>query len=175
MTVRAKRPRGKGWRRLPLPAIARPSNALDIGGAFARYDGTKVFSMLVVAELPGEPAASGPTWHLSVSRYLHRPSDALVRRVLQAFDLVGAEEDNHNPGIARDFFQPVDSSRRGLCECKLEEETVVEPDGYTWTSPHRGRRDPRECRGCQYEQMVLSLGRHAPCPIHRQPKGALKP
>lgn len=49
-------------------------------------------------------------------------------------------------------------SERVECECKADERTVVEPDGYRWTTPH----DEKACRGCELERMM-----GAPCTIHR--------
>lgn len=89
---------------------------------------------------------NGPTWHLSVSRASFifggsRPTDEDVSTALSAFGMVGAEEDNHaNPftragGLARHFWLHTDPARRVGCECKSTEETVVDPDGYTYTRP----------------------------------------
>ena len=35
--------------------------------------------------------------------------------------------------------------------------TIVEPDGYTYTTPH----DEVECRGCDLERLIGK-----PCPMH---------
>ncbi|MDQ3276599.1 MAG: hypothetical protein M3Q39_16610 [Actinomycetota bacterium] len=57
---------------------------------------------------------------------------------------------------------PVDPDRRVDCECKLDEQTIVEADGYQWTTPADG-----PCRGCEFE---LTIGK--PCTIHRSQAAA---
>lgn len=115
-----------------------------------------VVSTLDRAKLPrGE--GSGPQWHISVTRYRNkRPNDDHVRRALRDFHMVGAEEDNHHPGNARHFFLVCNPADRVTCECKEDEVTVVEPDGYTW------QNDPNDCRGCEWERR---WGK--PCAIHQ--------
>lgn len=119
----------------------------------------RVLSALELAELPDGSGEYGPQWHVSISARGKRPKDHHVRRALRAFAMVGAEEDNHHPGNARHFWLPVDPTRRVDCECKAEEATVVEPDGYTYTNPH----DPERCRGCEFQRL---MGK--PCPLHSE-------
>ena len=112
-------------------------------------------------EMAGSPVTGEPTpqWHISVSSRGRRPKPHEIRRALRALGMVGAEEDNHHPGVARHFWLPVDPAHRVGCECKAAEDTITGPDGYQWTNPKPGAGD---CRGCEYE------GRHGPpCPIHR--------
>lgn len=58
----------------------------------------------------------------------------VLARVLRDFDMVGAEEDNHQPGIARNFWRLCDAApdAPSQCECKSDETTIVETDGFTW-------------------------------------------
>jgi hypothetical protein len=105
----------------------------------------RVISALDIANLP--KGGVGPQWHISVTRNGKRASDLELRRALRAFDMVGAEEDNHHPGNARHFFMPVDPAERVECECKTTEETVVERDGYRWSN------SPVQCRGCEWERL----------------------
>jgi len=111
--VRAERsPRWQAWRRGRFLAL----------------------STLDEMELPDGSGRTGPTWLVSISRRgTRRPTDEECRRVLSAFGLAGAAEDNHENGIARKFWMPVDPAERRACECKETEEQVVEPDGYTWS------------------------------------------
>lgn len=151
-----KRPRGPdAWQPLDVPRVLWTPNTL----AVSRWQrgAVIVVSALEDAELPG---ASGATWHVSISRMGKRPRPRDVEHALRDFDMRGAEEDNHHPGVARHYFQPVDPAYRGLCECKTTEDVVVERDGYTWTNP---KLDAVEgCRGCEFERL-----QHKPCPIHR--------
>lgn len=122
-----KEPLAPGWRR-----IAR----LDNGHGWQLRDLT-VFSTSADMELPG--GGVGPTWLVSVSCGGGRATDREVRRALRAFGAVGAEEDNHEPGIARKFFLVADPAKRGICECKTDETTIVEPDGYRYSVAKEGK------------------------------------
>ena len=62
--------------------------------------GVIALSELAIAELP-DGAGVGPQWLVSISIRGQRASDAICARVLANFGLAGAEEDNHEPGIAR--------------------------------------------------------------------------
>jgi hypothetical protein len=117
-----------------------------------------VISSLVDADLP-DGSGVGPQWHVSVSARGKRPDDRQVRRALKAFGLVGAEEDNHHPGIARHFWRPVDPAHRVDCKCKATEEIITEADGYRWTNPKTSTTET--CRGCDIAPVTGK-----PCPIH---------
>lgn len=118
--------------------------------------GVFVVSELCEADLP-DGTGPGLQWLISISRRASRPRPQDVRRALRAFGMKGAEEDNHEPGIARKFWLPVDPAHRVDCECKATDELVVEPDGYRWSNA----RDPALCRGCDH---AAAFGR--PCPVH---------
>ena len=65
-----------------------------------------------------------------------RATDEEVARILREFDMVGAEEDNHHPGLARHFWRLCElrpGEVVGMCECKEGETQVVEADGYVWS------------------------------------------
>jgi hypothetical protein len=129
-----------------------------------RHDGTRVLSALELAEAPDGSCETIPQWHISISQQGHRPDADVVDRALRAFDMVGADEDNHHPGIARHFWLPVDPARRVECECKTTEDTVVDRDGYAWTNPKPETGEA--CRGCEIAPITKK-----PCPIH----GATRP
>lgn len=150
----------RGFSRAPLPA---PS-----GSWWTSHDWLRVCSTLEHSILPGTDDEVGPQWHLSVSKAVphlykgmpsraNRPSDADMARVIDAFRVPGGEEDNHHPGVARHLWCPVVEQYRTTCECKLSEATVVEADGYRWTT-----EAGEECRGCQYGRMFPSM----PCTVH---------
>lgn len=147
-----KRPQGDGWGevRWPLPGPTPRSSAWRRGPIV-------VLSELVWAELP-DGGGEGPQWTVSVSANGKRPKPKQVRRALRAFGMVGAEEDNHYPGVARGFWRPMDPSARVACQCKFDEQTIRDYDGYEWTTP----ANPGEgCRGCDYERWFGH-----PCPVH---------
>jgi hypothetical protein len=155
----AKRPKGTLWR------LERTETMPNTIGLSLHYVSPKlrVVSSLDLAELPDGSGEVGPQWHVSISARRKRPKDSLVRLALRDFGLVGAEEDNHHPGVARHFWMAVDPARRSDCECKVTEEVITERDGYRWTNP-----TDAPCRGCEYERR---FGRA--CPIHaRAPKVA---
>jgi hypothetical protein len=148
--VRERRP-GTGWTQHTPPA---PNT-----GALASSCWTKgpilVISELVLAELP-DGSGIGEQWLVSVSRRGKRPKPHDVRKALRAFGMVGAEQDNHHPGVAHHYWRPVDPERRVDCECKADERIVTDADGYQWTTPVDG-----PCRGCELEGLTGK-----PCPLH---------
>lgn len=140
-------------------------DTINQGTTWRSHDGLAVISSCIDAELPGtDPPLPGPTWHLSVStielRRTHseRPTNADLAHVADCFGLEAWEEDNHYPGVARHIWCPIDPAYRSDCSCKTTERNVVEPDGFTWTTPKDG-----PCRGCDYRRMHGSL---YPCPLH---------
>ena len=155
--------RGTGWSR-------RINDRVPNASAWATADGLLVLSSLDDAVLPGSDDQVGPTWIVSTSRIrvggssplnrdARRPTDDDLRRVVAAFGLPAFDEDNHYPGVSRIVFCPLDERWRTACECKVTEALIVEPDGYTWTTP---RDDNEGCRGCEAERWRF-IER---CPIH---------
>jgi hypothetical protein len=149
-----RHPSGQGWIRSAVPDVLRVGN--EHISAW-RYGRILVMSQLAEMKMP-QSEVVGPTWLVSVSRSGRRPSASDVRKVRRCFDMRSAEIDNHHPGCAVNLFLPVDPRYRVDCECKDDEVTITEADGYTWTTPKDG-----ECRGCELERM---LGQARPCPIH---------
>lgn len=146
-----QRPRGGGWRRLPGTTTAAQAESWWTDG------GVVVGSSLVMADLPDGSGRTGLQHLVSVSGAGgKRPTRAELRRALSAFGFLGAEEDNHFPGIARHFWRPVDVAARVDCQCKEDELVVEEPDGYRWTTPRNG-----VCRGCELQALLGN-----PCPLH---------
>lgn len=79
--------------------------------------------------------------HLSVSVILdRRPTNREIEMVRHDFDMEDAEEDNHLPGRIRNLFLPLHLPRGtvGICDCKADEEQMVEPDGFTWSKKRHG-------------------------------------
>jgi len=154
-----RRPSLPGWVELPLPLVPTALRASLAVSAW-KNGTTVVISSLENAELP-DRSGVGPQWQISVSRMGKRPKPHDVRRALRAFGMVGAEEDNHHPGVARHFWVPVDAAHRVDCQCKEDEHMVTEPDGYQWTNPKDG-----PCRGCELAELTGS-----PCPLHPAERG----
>lgn len=91
--------------------------------------------IVVLSAVERAEYGSGIEWqfHISVSANGRRADNDAVKRALLDFDMEGAEEDNHDPGIARHFWLPVNKSAGVItCECKDTEKTIVEADGYTY-------------------------------------------
>ena len=107
-----------------------------------------------------------PTWHVSASalritrRSVRRPTDEEMARVRRDFAMTQAEEDNHQPGNARNLWLVMDPALRKDCECKVDEVVVIDPaDGFQW----QNAKSPSDCRGCELRRL---LGR--PCPLHAE-------
>ena len=160
---RELRPHTDGWRSIPVKeaaAVLRRPNIIAVS-AWQRGP-TCVISALELAEYP-DGNGFGPQWHVSVSRLGKRPKWNDVRATLRAFGIVtDAEEDNHHPGNARHFWVPLDPARRVECQCKADEEVVVDRDGYVWTNPKDGT-----CRGCEFSQLIGKV-----CPLHPEARHA---
>lgn len=130
--MKERRPNSNAWKRVEdLPALL-----LDSGYSVWRSRRIRVISALEMAEMPDGSGDVGPTWHVSVSTSSGgEASDAEMQRVRLAFGMTEAEEDNHEPGRARNLWLVVDPARRVACECKTTETIVVEENGHTWSSP----------------------------------------
>ena len=151
----ARTPRGNDWTSDRLVAAAPSGRRLAIGQRW-QSGPVVVISSLDMAKLP-QSEEIGPQWHVSVSADGKRPKPHHVRRALRAFDMADAEEDNHHPGVARHFFMPVDPAARVTCECKEDETTIVEPDGYTWSQA------AGHCGGCDLQRATGKT-----CSVHKQ-------
>jgi len=160
--ARERTPRDGSWRRIPDPALALDRS---LASSMWRNGQVVVKSSLIMAELP-DRSGVGLQWLISVSRSGKRPKPHEVRRALRAFGMEAAENDAHHPGVARHFFLVVDEAHRVACECKVDEEIIVDRDGYRWTNPVGAREDPSLCRGCEHERLRAAAGRPSPCPIH---------
>lgn len=158
---------GRHGELIPVSGFSRVSAPTLPAGisAWRSHDGLRVTSGLHQANQPGsgEPPKVGPSWLVAVSR---APVADVARCTVTDDDLVHAvtgfampafDEDNHHPGIARHLWCPVDELYRNACECKLSETTIVEANGYEWTTD-----DGEECRGCDYERRF-----GLPCTIHQ--------
>ena len=149
-----------GWRRLPDPRLPGP---LPVSISAWSDGQATVISALEMTEAPDGSHDIIATWHISVSERGKRPRPRVLKRALAAFGMLDAEQDNHHPGGACHFLQPVDPARRRDCECKVTEVVVTEPDGYQWTNPSDG-----PCRGCELAKLLPGK----PCPLH--PAGDLE-
>lgn len=151
------RPRGS-WREIadwPLeggPPVGAVYEASGRSATLVR--GLRVISTRVLAVYPYSDGI-GLQDHVSISCSQHRPSRRQVEIALAAFGMVGTEEDNHHPGIARHFWRAVDPAHRVDCQCKASDTTIVD-GSYAWTNPVEG-----PCRGCEFTRLS---GR--PCPLH---------
>lgn len=135
----------------------------EVVGAIYESRGVLVISTRVDAVYPSG-VGYGPQDHVSISRRQHRAPQSDIDRALVAFGMVGTEEDNHHPGIARHFWRPVDPAHWATCQCKTSEVVLVDPrDGYTWTNP---AQDPGECRGCEYARLIGRWRGQTACPVH---------
>lgn len=141
------------WRtyeRLLLDGAPVPSNHYGKEGAWRRG------KVLVRSSLIAAPFHDVWKWQwlVSVSRDGRRANDETVTQVLKDFGIPDAEEDNHKSGVSRAFFRICDLApgTPSVCECKIDEKVIVEPDGYTYSEP----KDPVEAAAQKEEfaQMV---------------------
>lgn len=147
-----KRPTGGSWKPWKAPPPVLWAESVVSCSLWGKRS-IRVISALELVKYPTGDEI-GPQWHISISTKGERPKNVFA--ILRDFGMSHGEEDNHHPGIARHFWLPIDPAHRADCECKADEVTIVEPDGYRWTNPRDG-----ECRGCQLESMT---GRK--CPMH---------
>ena len=152
------RPRSSAWVELcPWPLV---EDGPPVGAVYERGGRLRVISTRILAVYPDSDGV-GLQDHVSVSCAGHRPTVREVALALAAFGMVGTEEDNHHPGIARHFWRAVDPAHRVECQCKTTETTIVDGN-YAWTNPIDAV-EGESCRGCEFERLS---GR--PCPLHRR-------
>lgn len=138
-----KRPWRSAWARVEDVAIHAPDGrTLKLTNRWLNARaGLLVVSSVDHAEFRG---VKRPQYHVSISVVqdaapgafgFRRPNDLEVAMVLRDFGMVGAEEDNHEPGRARHFWRLCQASPDEAmgCECKETEEVVVEADGHRWS------------------------------------------
>jgi hypothetical protein len=78
---------------------------------------------------------SGLEYHVSISQNGRRVSSQHARQVLLGLDTtIRVEEwleDNHQPGIARNFWCHTDPAKRAPCPCEATEKPIAEGD-FVW-------------------------------------------
>lgn len=135
--IKPLRPNGEGWTRLPdLP----PQYTMGYACEVWRHDPQMLGVMSAVEVATDKDGIDrGPEYHISISKQ-HKGNPCRctgdeARFVLRAFELDGAEEDNHVPhGIVRNFWRTVAEPLIGLeCACKADEPAIREDKGdYVW-------------------------------------------
>jgi hypothetical protein len=169
-----RKPRAGGWRRLwpngiaglkvPEP-IAKPQQIEHISGwvygPYTRPGAVTVISAIENCQYP-DGIGGGPQYHLSISIVpSQRASDPICQAVLEHFGMVGAEEDNHEPGFHRNFWVPLDPAHRAECQCKETEDVITEANGHVWTNPKPETGEA--CRGCEHAHIFGGV-----CSIHQK-------
>lgn len=152
----------KQWEEIPIPshilATAPRGTMLCTPERWHLRRRIVVISSVELVDWRGSPAWQ---FHVSVSGGGVRATPEQTRRALDDFGLVGAEEDNHHAtGIARHFWRmcsaaPGDETQ---CECKDDERTVVQADGFTFQTP----TDPKEAAQREADlQRLIQAARRA--------------
>ncbi len=112
----------KGWH-------APPSGMQGVTYVYDHPDGTRMISG---CEMPTE---DGWEFHISISRAGRRVSNQEARQVLLGLDSpIRVEEwleDNHQPGIARNFWCHTDPTKRAPCDCQGNEQPIEDGD-FVW-------------------------------------------
>lgn len=129
-------PRWRSWERLPSVSFRDDPRPALQGWLRQRL---QVLVGLGPMEFRGESRLQHTLsicTYTGVDRTRSRSTDEEVAVALRDFGMAGAEEDNHQPGIIRMFFLLADlrPGEEGIqCECKSDEQVVVEPDGFRWS------------------------------------------
>lgn len=128
-----RRPTSPKWQtNKTFEVVAKAMNGEGYGTSAYTVGRLRVVSQLIVCDYP-DGDGQGPTWIVSISRKGRRiATTEECRRLLRHLGIGQAEEDNHEPGIARKFWWPLDPAKRVECQCKETEETVIEPSGMRW-------------------------------------------
>ena len=96
---------------------------------FDHLDGTRIISGFE------KPTHDGWEFHISISKSGRRVTGQEARQVLMGLDTnIRVEEwleDNHQPGIARNFWCHTDPAKRAPCDCEANEEPITDGD-YVW-------------------------------------------
>jgi hypothetical protein len=124
--IKPKAPKGEGWK------FIQPFDSHGYDGAAYQHlkTGLCVISCVEVAE-----EKLGPEFHVSVSKMGQRCSSEEAAWVVEQFDMLGADEDNHVPfGKVRNFWKPVAEKLHGyVCPCENDEQAIKEDKGdYVW-------------------------------------------
>ena len=67
-------------------------------------------------------------YHVSVSYRRGVAPDEIMERVRADFDMGGADEDNHSPGVVRHLWLWIDAEKQDPCACVQDEDQVQEGD-----------------------------------------------
>ncbi|RTL25812.1 MAG: hypothetical protein EKK55_08790 [Rhodocyclaceae bacterium] len=101
----------------------------DIGMAWMHDTGIGVLSSVDVAEVnPPKAGIVAPHFHVSATFRSNPPracTDQEMEVVRASFDMGGADEDNHGPGIARHLWMLCGRDREPACPCRADEQQVT--------------------------------------------------
>lgn len=145
MTYVAKKPWRSAWHRHGETFLQRGPNGVETADVWACP--TRMLMVLSSVHYATFRGVVRPQYQVSVStlnvdlaRPRRRATDEECAYVLAAFGMVGAEEDNHEAGVARHFWRLCDVAPDAEmpCDCKETDEIVVEPDGHVWSRPRAG-------------------------------------
>jgi len=118
--ISPKRPKHDSWR------LVRKLENLD-GGIVECWLHSSGISVLSSVEAPEK--ILGAEYHVSVTKNGKRCTSNEGNFAIKAFDMEGADEDNHTL-IARNYWRPVaDNLAEHVCECKKTEPKIVMDKG----------------------------------------------
>lgn len=133
--VAVLRPRLVGWREVPTDTLPAGFN----GPTRAFIHDASSLAVISAVEFIDDGKVDGPEYHLSISRQhptlgTRRCSSNEARWVLVQFGMEGGREDNHVPGLVRNFWRPVADPMVGReCLCVEGENAIVEDKGdFIW-------------------------------------------
>ncbi|MAU41014.1 MAG: hypothetical protein CMF31_05260 [Kordiimonas sp.] len=119
-------------------AVAAPERWRPSGGAWSVIDIDKdwtvwrnsegVFALSSVCIVDNGYLPPHWEWLISFSMMgRYRPSNKMMKKVLEEWGLEDFEEDNHGCGVARKYWMARDEEYRQPCPCK-DEEMITEGD-----------------------------------------------
>lgn len=109
----ARRPTSGTWQRHPDLRLQPPSGVVLV---FSHRSGARVLS--AVELVLAEDGTTTREWHVSVSFNGGIADNLVTAMVLRDFGMDGAFEDNHQPGVVRNFWLAVDpADRKPQCSC----------------------------------------------------------
>lgn len=117
--------------------------------------GVRVLSSIHLVPKNTDGSVLVPHFHISATHQAGRPARACTDQEMEVvrrdFDMGGAEEDNHGPGIARHLWLACGEEREPECPCKQDEHRLVEGArlqyGFDGTPPVPTRSDVAPSKG----------------------------
>lgn len=131
-----KHPKGEGWRKVTTLFLEQNSDEVGIAPMVCWSHPLSMTSVMSSTHWVTDDGDPHWEWHVSVSGHRRTgyapPSRMGLNKALVDFGMLGADEDNHLPGVARHFWLNVGQTTQAPCDCKATEKPHDEGDGFIW-------------------------------------------